>query len=277
MSYFELLPVELIYKIVGKTYFGLNLYQNIKYFKLNEEVIFRNLTVGSFPFMNKYNLEICYKSRNLSWRRIYEYLQNINSIDPTILIYYNIDSLINIVDTISLHINIIEEEDIFMLLLSEYHDLLDTNVSHLTMIRYEIMLCNYSKSHYNADRHVSVEHFVPGTSMQLLYKKDFDEVMMNLMIRVRIFPLFCTSNSKKLRYAYYLHDVTGIIFAHRFSYEINEYQDITVAIKNERGLYEPLFRSHTDLITLLTPRFGRGYITHNIEFKAFLDHIHGDT
>ena len=49
-TYFELLPRELIYKIISKIEYSLDLYKNINNFKLDEEILFRNLTVESFPF-----------------------------------------------------------------------------------------------------------------------------------------------------------------------------------------------------------------------------------
>lgn len=74
------MSIELVYLVVNKIPYSLNLYAAIGYFGLNQEVIFRTRMVGEYP------LQIVYKQRSLSWKIIYEeYRRVINNMSNVLV------------------------------------------------------------------------------------------------------------------------------------------------------------------------------------------------
>lgn len=148
MSYFTLLPKELIHKIVIKTGYNLELYGIITYFDLNYESVFRDLSIIEYEFMSKYKLNMNYKGFPLSWRRIYEYLQNIEIVKTDYLVenalkYSKIKDIIDVIDIIHMERLIDRDDHVFLLLLMDYQELLQRNTSNIKIIRYEVLLCYY--------------------------------------------------------------------------------------------------------------------------------------
>lgn len=254
-TYFDIIPTELTYIIVSKLPFSLRLYGMIRYFKLDEQIIFRLLSINLFNFLSRFGVNIDYRGRYILWRSIYEGLINLRGRWIPAAPPVEKSTFTEIVDIYDNAVVLIDgNQELFILFLYDYIKLSKktSDQNSLTLLlRYETVILDeliaflqdYASGQFSEDW-LSEEVLSTESPLIGCYKEDLVTVYNNYKYHIEIYPKINKDTTIGLIGDYFLYKPGNILL----KYENSGYKAIAVRVSGIDRKNKAIIQDHIAII-----------------------------